>query len=152
MEVDRLTNHQGKHNFTQLHHTVIFVHFIKGHVQKSFVFVAHRYTQTEIRGKTSCSCLQINRREVRTPSSCQRECQAITFHSAILAVDNETSLKPRQWPIEDTMSTGLHNIYCKCWTEHLTDDFVILLCSYWHIIPNTKTLVTFGYMKFCTSV
>lgn len=37
MEVDRLTNHQGEHNFTQLHHTVLVVHLIKGHVQ---IFVA----------------------------------------------------------------------------------------------------------------
>lgn len=72
MEVDRLTNHQGKHNFTQLHHTVLLVHLIKGHVQISFVFVAQTYAQTEISGKTSCGSVQISRREGRVSSSCHK--------------------------------------------------------------------------------
>lgn len=65
-EADTFTNHHGKHNVIQRHLIVLLLHLVKGFCSNVQLQTT---AETEGRGKTSCSLVQMRREGGRTSPS-----------------------------------------------------------------------------------
>ena len=89
IEVDRTLNHQEKHDFTQLHNTMLLLHFKKKKrscSNKLFVCLP------DVRGKTSCSSAEKTRQKVKSPQAAIKEWWSYNEHCCSTTLSAQLSL------------------------------------------------------------